>query len=78
MQALKYKINVIDFSDFTNLESIGKGKIHRAAWNDCKTTVALKSFQEKNDEFFKELKAFIDFYKVSCHPNIIGFYGVTK
>ncbi|KAF0498871.1 kinase-like protein [Gigaspora margarita] len=90
MSALLYQINLIDFADFTDLKSIGKGRIHKAKWNDCKTMVALKSFQEKSDqeksdqeksdqeksdEFLKELKAFT---KICCHPNIIEFYGITK
>ncbi|CAG8520526.1 20307_t:CDS:2 [Cetraspora pellucida] len=77
--ALAAQINVVDFSDFSNLEPIGTREFFKAKWDDCKTTVALKSKSfKKEDEFLEELKALISFQKVSCHPNILKFYGISK
>ncbi|RIB26938.1 kinase-like domain-containing protein, partial [Gigaspora rosea] len=59
------------------------GKVYKYEWKDCDLTVALKCLKvnpadidEKIvQDFVKELKLLL---KVSNHPNMIKFYGVTK
>ncbi|RIB26939.1 kinase-like domain-containing protein [Gigaspora rosea] len=59
------------------------GRVSKYEWKDCDLTVALKCLKvdpvdldEKIvKDFVKELKPLL---KVSSHPNMIKFYGVTK
>ncbi|KAF0559880.1 kelch-like protein 17 [Gigaspora margarita] len=78
-------INFFNYEKFTEISLInngGFGTIKKALWNQTKLTVALKSIKSdiKIDDkiindFIKELKTL---QKVSFHPNVIQFYGVTK
>ncbi|KAF0333126.1 kinase-like protein [Gigaspora margarita] len=73
-----------DYSEFSAHKAIGKGGfgiVYQAKWKDCGLGIALKQLNiiptDKNTihRFVKELK---NIQKVCKHPNIIGFYGVTR
>ncbi|KAF0536079.1 kinase-like protein [Gigaspora margarita] len=78
-------INYIEYDKFTDPIEIGIGgfgKVFKCEWKDIELTVALKclkvdtSIDEKTiEDFINELKLL---RSVSCHPNVISFYGVTK
>ncbi|KAF0530140.1 kinase-like protein [Gigaspora margarita] len=78
-------INYIDYNKFTDPVVIsigGFGKVLKHEWRDSELTVALKclkvdtSIDEKIiNDFIHELKLL---RRVSFHPNVISFYGVTK
>ncbi|KAF0559881.1 kinase-like protein [Gigaspora margarita] len=75
-------INFFDYHKFDITEEIGRsmyGIVYKALWKDCQLTVALKSLTGNEDiisqEFIEELR---HLQKVSFHPNIIQFYGVTR
>ncbi|PKC59018.1 hypothetical protein RhiirA1_470052 [Rhizophagus irregularis] len=79
------EIDYIGYSEFSNVKKIGNGSlgiVESADWKSCAIKVVLKtlinnpSVDEDNlDEFVKELK---NLKKVSFHPNVTGFFGVTK
>ncbi|RIB23395.1 kinase-like domain-containing protein [Gigaspora rosea] len=78
-------INYIEYNKFTDPNVIGSGgfgNVFRYEWKDCELTVALKCLKVDTSineniikDFINELKLL---RKVSCHPNVIAFYGVTK
>ncbi|KAF0550255.1 kinase-like domain-containing protein [Gigaspora margarita] len=80
-------INYLEYNKFTDPTIIGTGafgKVFKCKWKYCELMVALKclkidtnlSLDEKIiKDFIKELKLL---RRVSNHPNIISFYGVTK
>ncbi|KAF0356615.1 kinase-like protein [Gigaspora margarita] len=79
-------INNVKFDKFTDPIHIGMGdfgRVYKYEWKDCDLTVALKCLKVDPDgldekivkDFVKELKLLL---KVSNHPNMIKFYGVTK
>ncbi|CAB4376459.1 unnamed protein product [Rhizophagus irregularis] len=79
------EIDYIDYSEFSKVKKIGNGSfgiVESADWKSCAIKAALKtlinnpSVDEDNlNEFVKELK---NLKKVSFHPNVTGFFGVTK
>ncbi|KAF0502412.1 kinase-like protein [Gigaspora margarita] len=80
------EIKVLDYNQFRVLRKIGEGGfgiVYEAEWEDRGLMVALKSFNERLHESIENiLKAFIEEFKllekITSHPNIIDFYGVTK
>ncbi|GBC18516.2 kinase-like domain-containing protein [Rhizophagus irregularis DAOM 181602=DAOM 197198] len=69
-----------EFSDFNNLEPIGKGlfgSVFRANWKNNDTIFAIKKFNDNKTikEVVNELKLQ---KRVDFHENIIRFYGITK
>ncbi|KAF0444674.1 kinase-like protein [Gigaspora margarita] len=78
-------INYIEHDKFTNSIVVGEGafgKVFKCEWKDCELTVALKCLKVDTSIDEKIIKGFTDELKllrrVSCHPNIVTFYGVTK
>ncbi|RIB24547.1 kinase-like domain-containing protein [Gigaspora rosea] len=78
-------INYIEYNKFTDPVVIGIGgfgKVFKCEWKDGELTVALKCLKVDTSIDEKIIKDFIDelklLRKVSCHPNVIAFYGVTK
>ncbi|CAB4426327.1 unnamed protein product [Rhizophagus irregularis] len=79
------EIDYIGYSEFSKVKKIGNGSfgiVESADWKSCAIKAALKtlinnpSVDEDNlNEFVKELK---NLKKVSFHPNVTGFFGVTK
>lgn len=55
----------------------GFGEVYKCKWKDLRITVVLKNLNVNDNKFqiVQELKIL---QKVSFHPNIIQFYGVTK
>ncbi|PKC60127.1 hypothetical protein RhiirA1_491260 [Rhizophagus irregularis] len=78
-------IDYVEYGEFSNVEKVGEGAfgiINSAYWGSCGIKIAIKalinnSSVDKNimDEFVKELK---NLKKVSFHPNINGFFGISK
>ncbi|RIB07079.1 kinase-like domain-containing protein [Gigaspora rosea] len=72
------KINCFDCNEFTCFEIIGDGEfgnVHKAEWKSYGKKVALKSLKDiKCTKIIQELKIL---QKISFHPNIIEFFGVT-
>ncbi|CAG8440994.1 8896_t:CDS:2 [Acaulospora morrowiae] len=73
-------INTFPYNAFTDIERIGQGgfaNVYKAVWRDCDMTVALKRIHssEENEELIKEIELL---RKVSHHPNIVDFYGISK
>ncbi|RIB17949.1 kinase-like domain-containing protein [Gigaspora rosea] len=78
-------VNYIEYNKFTNpivVDDGGFGRVFKYEWKDCELMVALKCLKVDTSIDEKIIKDFIDELKllqrVSCHPNIITFYGVTK
>ncbi|CAG8456417.1 10580_t:CDS:2 [Acaulospora morrowiae] len=75
-----------DYSEFKVIKQIGKGgygTVEYAEWKNTDQEVALKSLNtdepQINEESLKEFVNELDLLrKVSFHPNINRFYGVTK
>ncbi|PKY60963.1 kinase-like protein [Rhizophagus irregularis] len=78
-------IDYVEYSEFSNVEKVGEGAfgiVNSAYWRSCGIKIAIKilinnSSVDENimDEFVKELK---NLKKVSFHPNINGFFGISK
>ncbi|GBC07923.1 hypothetical protein RclHR1_00780003 [Rhizophagus clarus] len=74
-------IKYYEFSDFTNIQQIGKGSygnVIRVNWKNSSRPFALKSFNNDKQtlkEVVKELKLH---RSVDDHENIIRLYGITK
>ncbi|EXX62734.1 uncharacterized protein OCT59_008415 [Rhizophagus irregularis] len=78
-------IDYVEYSEFSNVEKVGEGAfgiVNSAHWKSCGIKIAIKilinnSSVDENimDEFVKELK---NLKKVSFHPNINGFFGISK
>ncbi|CAG8651976.1 4276_t:CDS:2, partial [Funneliformis mosseae] len=78
-------ITYLKYEEFSNIKYITEGafgKIDRAHWNNGDIIVALKSLKSistKSDieeqTFLKELRIL---RKVSSHPNVNRFFGITK
>ncbi|RIB30623.1 hypothetical protein C2G38_2152075 [Gigaspora rosea] len=78
-------INYIEYNKLINPVEIGIGgfgKVFKYEWKECELTVALKCLKVDTNIDEKIIKDFIDelklLRKVSCHPNVITFYAVTK
>ncbi|KAF0558058.1 kinase-like domain-containing protein [Gigaspora margarita] len=78
-------IDYIEYNKFTDPIVIGIGgfgKVLKYEWRDNELTVALKCLKVDTNIDEKIIKDFIDELKllrtVSCHPNFIRFFGVTK
>ncbi|GBC10312.1 hypothetical protein RclHR1_09510003 [Rhizophagus clarus] len=83
------EINYIEYSEFSNVEPVGQGSfgiVESADWKSCGIKTALKTLVNNNspidkenldnlNKFVKELK---NLKKVSFHPNVNGFFGITK
>ncbi|GBC07944.1 hypothetical protein RclHR1_00780024 [Rhizophagus clarus] len=74
-------IRYYEYSDFTNIQQIGKGSYGNVAcvnWKNSNRLFAIKSFNNKEEtikEVVKELKLH---RSVDDHENIIRFYGITR
>ncbi|CAB5382203.1 unnamed protein product [Rhizophagus irregularis] len=74
-------IKYYEYSDFTNIQHIGKGSygnVVRVNWKTSNRLFALKSFNNNKQtlkEVAKELKLI---RSVDDHENVIRFYGITK
>ncbi|RIB11723.1 kinase-like domain-containing protein [Gigaspora rosea] len=76
-------INCFDYSEFIDHEKIGDGRfstVVKSEWKSCGLTVALKCLKfdtkkEMEGLFVKELQRL---QRVSFHPKVNHFYGVTK
>ncbi|KAF0550866.1 kinase-like protein [Gigaspora margarita] len=78
-------INYLEYNKFTYPIMIGTGgfgNVYKYYWKDCELPVALKCFKVNPSLDKKLINGFIDelklLRKVSYHPNIITFYGITK
>ncbi|KAF0562318.1 kinase-like protein [Gigaspora margarita] len=69
--------NYSEFTDFVEIGDGGFGEVYKCKWKDLRITVVLKNLNVNDNKFqiVQELKIL---QKVSFHPNIIQFYGVTK
>ncbi|PKY42953.1 kinase-like protein, partial [Rhizophagus irregularis] len=74
-------IRYYEYSDFTNIQQIGKGSygtVFCVNWKNSNRLFALKSFNN-NEETLKEVvKELRLLRRVDDHENIISFYGITK
>ncbi|CAB4426330.1 unnamed protein product [Rhizophagus irregularis] len=78
-------IDYIEYREFNNVKKVGRGGfglVESADWKSCGIKIALKSLLDNSpvdensmNEFVKELK---NLKKVSFHPNIISFFGISK
>ncbi|RIB24272.1 kinase-like domain-containing protein [Gigaspora rosea] len=72
-------IRKFDYNEFETFKRIGEGgfgTVFKAEWKYHGLPVVIKSLKDNmRQEFFKELQILL---KVSFHPNINHFYGVTK
>ncbi|UZO27050.1 uncharacterized protein OCT59_019259 [Rhizophagus irregularis] len=78
-------IDYIEYREFNNVKKVGRGGfglVESADWKSCGIKIALKSLLDNSsvdensmNEFVKELK---NLKKVSFHPNIITFFGISK
>ncbi|RGB29782.1 kinase-like domain-containing protein [Rhizophagus diaphanus] len=71
----------IEYNEFSNVKTVGKGAfgiVESADWKNYEIKAALKTLTIDDydlNNFVKELESL---KKVSFHPNVIGFYGITK
>ncbi|RIB29869.1 kinase-like domain-containing protein [Gigaspora rosea] len=78
------RINKFEFKQFTKSLSIDGdfGAIYKCEWKDIELTVALKCLNidvNSNERTIQNLILKLKLLqKVCCHPNIIGFYGITS
>ncbi|KAF0455190.1 kinase-like protein [Gigaspora margarita] len=75
-------INYLEYNKFSDPAIIGAGafgKVFKCEWKDCELMVAFKCLKIDTNLRLDE-KIIKDLLKrrVSNHPNIISFYGVTK
>ncbi|EXX62894.1 hypothetical protein RirG_157470 [Rhizophagus irregularis DAOM 197198w] len=78
-------IDYIEYNEFSNVKTVGKGAfgiVESADWKSYEIKAALKTLISNPtiddydlNNFIKELESL---KKVSFHPNVIGFYGITK
>ncbi|GBB84214.1 hypothetical protein RclHR1_10830005 [Rhizophagus clarus] len=78
-------IDYTEYSEFSDVEKIGEGGfgiVKSAKWKNYGIKIALKTLinnssvdENSMNEFVKELK---NLKQVSFHPNINGFFGITK
>ncbi|PKY48217.1 kinase-like protein [Rhizophagus irregularis] len=77
-------IDFINYNEFSNMKKVGEGSfgiVESTDWKSYKIQAALKTLISNTiddydlNNFVKELK---NLKKASFHPNIIGFYGITK
>ncbi|GES82577.1 kinase-like domain-containing protein [Rhizophagus clarus] len=78
---IEERIKLYEYSDFKNIQPIGKGSFGKVVRVNCKTTdhfFALKSFD--NDEItLKEVVKELKLHRnVDFHENIVRIFGVTK
>ncbi|GES80191.1 kinase-like domain-containing protein [Rhizophagus clarus] len=78
-------IDYVEYNEFSDVKKIGEGGfgiVESAYWENCGIKIALKTLinnssvdENSMNEFVKELK---NLKKVSFHPNINRFYGISK
>ncbi|RIA78642.1 hypothetical protein C1645_842780 [Glomus cerebriforme] len=75
-------LNYYEYSEFENLETIGKGSfgsVVRAKWKNAGNFFALKTFHKNDEITLKEVVNEIKLQKeMIFNENVIRFYGITK
>ncbi|CAB4480106.1 unnamed protein product [Rhizophagus irregularis] len=75
-------IEYYEYSDFKNIQPIGKGasgSVTRATWKDTTTRFfALKSFNNDKQTHKEIVKELTLHRKVDIHENILRFYGISS
>ncbi|GBC10879.1 hypothetical protein RclHR1_09990004 [Rhizophagus clarus] len=74
-------IEYYEYSDFKNIQPIGKGSfgsVSRATWKNTIRFFALKSFNNDKQTHKEIIKELTLHKKVDIHENILRFYGITS
>ncbi|PKY45528.1 hypothetical protein RhiirA4_517003 [Rhizophagus irregularis] len=74
-------IEYYEYSDFKNIQPIGKGasgSVTRATWKNTTRFFALKSFNNDKQTHKEIVKELTLHRKVDIHENILRFYGISS